>query len=73
MRVTPSSVAGAGPITRSLEGKPTRVESEEAKGIFTTRHITCGLVEEDGELWDAENNLVAISRQIAQYRTDGSD
>jgi hypothetical protein len=44
-------------------------ESEWLKGIFTTRHITCGLVEEDGELWDAGNRLVAISRQIAQYRT----
>lgn len=46
-----------------------RPDSAWLKGIFTTRHITCGLVEEDGELWDAGDRLVAISRQIAQYRT----
>jgi acyl-CoA thioesterase len=34
-----------------------------------TRFITCGLLEADGEVWDAEGNLVAISRQIAQFRT----
>lgn len=38
------------------------------KCIFRTRYITCGLLEEDGEIWDADGNLVAISRQIAQYR-----
>jgi hypothetical protein len=39
------------------------------RGIFTTRFISSGLVEEDGELWDEENNLIAISRQIAKYHT----
>jgi len=36
--------------------------------IFRTRFITCGLLEEDGEIWDPNGGLVAISRQIAQYR-----
>ena len=36
--------------------------------FFRTRFITCGLLEEDGEIWDEDGELVAISRQIAQYR-----
>jgi len=38
------------------------------KCIFRTRFITCGLLEEDGEIWDETGRLIAISRQIAQYR-----
>jgi hypothetical protein len=33
-----------------------------------TRFITRGLLEADGELWDEEGNLAAISRQIAQFK-----
>jgi acyl-CoA thioesterase len=33
-----------------------------------TRFITCGLLEADGEIWDEDGNLIAISRQIAQVR-----
>ncbi|OHD62778.1 MAG: hypothetical protein A2176_14875 [Spirochaetes bacterium RBG_13_51_14] len=44
-------------------------ETEWVKGIFRTRFVTCGLLEEDGELWDEKGNLVAVSRQIAQYRS----
>ena len=40
------------------------------KCIFRTRFITCGLLEEDGEIWDQNGKLVAISRQIAQYRVN---
>lgn len=42
--------------------------SKWLKCLFRTRFITCGLLEEDGEIWDESDNLVAISRQIAQYR-----
>ncbi len=40
--------------------------------IFRTRFITCGLLEEDGEIWDETGALVAISRQIAQFRKPGA-
>ena len=43
-------------------------ETKWVKACFKSRYITCGLVEEDGELWDEEGNLLAISRQIAQFR-----
>jgi len=33
-----------------------------------TRFITCGLLEADGEVWDENGNLAAISRQIAQFK-----
>ena len=42
--------------------------SKWLKGIFRTRFITCGLLEEDGELWDENGELAAILRQIAQFR-----
>lgn len=42
--------------------------SKWLKCKFRTRFVNCGLLEEDGEIWDETNELVAISRQIAQFR-----
>lgn len=46
-------------------------ETEWIKQVFRTRFINNGLLEEDGELWDENGNLLAVSRQIAQYKRTG--
>jgi acyl-CoA thioesterase len=45
-------------------------ESRWLNCSLKTRFVTCGLLEADGEVWDEKGNLVAISRQIAQVRTE---
>lgn len=52
-------------LTVQLRAKP--VEGPIAVR-FRSNFLTNGMVEEDGELWDSEGNLVAISRQTAKYR-----
>jgi acyl-CoA thioesterase len=52
-------------LTVQLRAKP--VEGPIAVN-FRSKFLTNGVVEEDGELWDSQGNLVAISRQTAKYR-----
>ncbi|MRR34730.1 thioesterase family protein, partial [bacterium] len=52
-------------LTVSIRNIP---ETTWLKCVFRTRNITCGLLEEDGEVWDGNGRLAAVSRQIAQYR-----
>lgn len=42
------------------------------KCVFRTFFVNCGLLEADGELRDENDELVAISRQVAQYRIIGT-
>ncbi len=46
-------------------------ETKWLKCVFRTRFINNGMLEEDGEVWDEKNNLIAVSRQIAQYKKTG--
>jgi len=43
-------------------------ETKRVKCAFRTRFISCGLLEEDGEIWDESGDIIAISRQFAQFR-----
>jgi len=49
-------------LTVQVRGRPV---PGYLSACFRTRAITHGYLEEDGELWDAEGNLVALSRQMA--------
>lgn len=68
----PSIFASHGPLgwvptiemTLHIKGLPT---SEWLKVRFHSKYIGASLLEEDGEIWDADGNLVAVSRQLAQF------
>ncbi len=49
-------------MTTQIRGMP---EGEWLRCQFSTRFVTGGLLEEDGEIWDEAGNLVALSRQLA--------
>jgi hypothetical protein len=41
------------------------------KCVFRSRFLNRGVVEEDGRVWDENNELIAVSRQIARFRKNG--
>ncbi|MBE0558680.1 MAG: hypothetical protein IH628_15750 [Proteobacteria bacterium] len=60
-------VPGDAEISVNVRNLP---KTDRLKCSLRTRFITCGLLEADGEVWDEEGNLAAISRQIAQFRKE---
>jgi hypothetical protein len=48
-------------------GKP-RPAPGPLQARFYSRHMTSGVIEEDGEFWDSEGQLVCICRQTAKIR-----
>jgi len=52
-------------LTLHLRAKP---KPGVLKFRLKTRYLSKGTLEEDGDIWDSEGNLVALSRQMAKFR-----
>ncbi len=52
-------------LTVQVRGQPS---PGPLQARFYSRHLTRGVIEEDGEFWDSAGSLVAISRQTAKLR-----
>jgi hypothetical protein len=52
-------------LTVNVRNLPT---TQWLKCAFRTRYIDNEILEEDGEVWDGNGELVALSRQVAQFR-----
>ncbi|RTZ97417.1 MAG: thioesterase family protein [Deltaproteobacteria bacterium] len=48
-------------------------DTSRIKCIFRTHFISCGLLEEDGELWDESGRIIAVSRQFARFRKNAPE
>jgi acyl-CoA thioesterase len=50
-----------------------RPAGEWLRGAFRTTAMAGGYLDEEGELWDEDGTLVAMSRQLARYRRPPGD
>lgn len=65
------SLKGMSPWVPTLEMSVQVRQMPQTKWLkfrFKTRFLSEEYLEEDGELWDENGNLIAISRQLAMYR-----
>jgi len=57
-------------LTVQLRNMPT---SKLVQCHFKTQTLTHGILEEDGQMWDQNGNLIAISRQTAMFKPQPTD
>lgn len=55
-------------LTVHVRALPRPGEQRWLRGVFRTSALADGHLEEDGELWDDDGRLLAMSRQLARYR-----
>jgi len=66
--VSQGPVAWVPTIEFSLNVRSIPADDGPLRAVFKTRFVSHGICEEDGELWDNNGELVAISRQISLFR-----